>query len=187
MSPNNHVISDFYCTGSNKKINVTYKQYIKLPVLTYLLSTSMEQAVACTPDMQWARVQSLVGISFLGEVFSGFFLTCQGALGPHGPRISFGHHNHQYSFITGANDLRCWCTLKPQIYLPKTVVWSEMRKQMSGVRCRQMSGARCVKQIPGVRCVNRCLIMRCVHKHLVRDVSTDFWYQMRKWMPVSGD
>ena len=26
---------------------------------------------------------------------------------PQGPRISFGHHYHQSSFITGANDLRC--------------------------------------------------------------------------------
>ena len=34
-----------------------------------------------------------------------------------GPRISFGHHNHPYSFVTGANDLRCWRTLKPQIYI----------------------------------------------------------------------
>ena len=39
------------------------------------------------------------------------------ALGPHGPRISFGHHYHPYSFITGANDLRCWSALKHQIYI----------------------------------------------------------------------
>ena len=39
-----------------------------------------------------------------------------GSLGPQGPRISFGHHYHLYSFITGANDLRCWRALNHQIY-----------------------------------------------------------------------
>ena len=29
-----------------------------------------------------------------------------------GPRIPFGHHYHLSSFITGANDLRCWRALK---------------------------------------------------------------------------
>ena len=33
------------------------------------------QAVACAPVTQRARVRSPVGTSFLGEVFSGFFLT----------------------------------------------------------------------------------------------------------------
>ena len=53
--------------------------------------------------------------------FSGFLLTCKtnvGKLGPQGPWISFGHHyHHQSSFITGANDPRCWCALNPQIYI----------------------------------------------------------------------
>ena len=35
----------------------------------------MEQTVACAPVTQRAQVQSPVGKSFLGEVFSGFFLT----------------------------------------------------------------------------------------------------------------
>ena len=43
--------------------------------------------------MQWARVRSLVGTSFLGEVFFGVFPhlldKCQEALDPQGPRISF--------------------------------------------------------------------------------------------------
>ena len=60
-------------------------------------SNFVEQAVACAPVMQRAQVRSPVGTSFLGEI---------GALAPHGLRISFGHHNHQYSFIMGANDLR---------------------------------------------------------------------------------
>ena len=57
---------------------------------------------------------------FRGRGSSGFFLTCKTkcreALGPQGPRISFGHHYHSL-FITGANDLRCWRALKPQIYI----------------------------------------------------------------------
>ena len=58
---------------------------------------------------------------FPGWVFFGVFPhlldKCQEALGPEGPRISFGHHYHPSSFITGANDLRCWRALKPQIYI----------------------------------------------------------------------
>ena len=45
-------------------------------------------------------IRSPVGTSFLGEVF-GVFLTCkknQEALGPQGPRISFGPHNHPFIF-----------------------------------------------------------------------------------------
>ena len=44
---------------------------------TFKMSTAAEQAVACSPVAQWARVRSPVGTSFLGEVFSGFFLTCK--------------------------------------------------------------------------------------------------------------
>ena len=40
-------------------------------------STAVGQAVACVPVTQRAQVQSPVGTSFLGEVFSGFFLTCK--------------------------------------------------------------------------------------------------------------
>ena len=36
-------------------------------------STIVEQAVACAPVTQWARVRSPVGTSFLGEVFFGVF------------------------------------------------------------------------------------------------------------------
>ena len=38
-------------------------------------STAVEQVVACALVMQRARVRSSVGTKFLGEVFSGFFLT----------------------------------------------------------------------------------------------------------------
>ena len=41
------------------------------------LYTTVEQAVACTPVTQWARVRSSVRTSFLGEGFSGFFLSCK--------------------------------------------------------------------------------------------------------------
>ena len=44
---------------------------------TTLWSTAVEQVVACALVMQQAQVRSPVGTSFLGEVFSGFFLTCK--------------------------------------------------------------------------------------------------------------
>ena len=73
-----------------------------------LLSTAVGQEVSCMPVMQQARVESPVGTSFLGKVFSGFFLTCktcQEALGPpRSPNIIWPSLS---SFITGANDLRC--------------------------------------------------------------------------------
>ena len=40
-------------------------------------STAVEQVVACARITQRARVRSPVGTGFLGEVFSGFFLTCK--------------------------------------------------------------------------------------------------------------
>ena len=55
------------------------------------------------------------GWGFFG-IFPHLYDKCREALGPQGPQISFGHHYHPYSFITGANDLRCWRALKPQIY-----------------------------------------------------------------------
>ena len=60
----------------------------------------MEQAVTCAPVTQRARLRFPVGISLLGEVFSGFSLTYKinvRKLQAHMvPRISFGHHNHPY-------------------------------------------------------------------------------------------
>ena len=44
-------------------------------------STTMGQAEACAAVMQRAWVRSPVGTSFLGEVFSGFFLTCKTNVG----------------------------------------------------------------------------------------------------------
>ena len=40
------------------------------------MSSAVDQAVACAPVMQRARVRSTVVTNLLGEVFSGFFLTC---------------------------------------------------------------------------------------------------------------
>ena len=50
-------------------LNITH--YYKLE------STAVEQVVAFSLVMQRARVRSPVGTGFLGEVFSGFFLTCK--------------------------------------------------------------------------------------------------------------
>ena len=50
-------------------------------VLVHSLSSAVGQAVACAPVTQLARVRSPVGASFLGEVFSGFFLTCKTKVG----------------------------------------------------------------------------------------------------------
>ena len=44
-------------------------------------STAVGQAVACALVTQRARVRSPVGTSFLGEIFSGVFLTCKTNVG----------------------------------------------------------------------------------------------------------
>ena len=44
-------------------------------------STAAGQAVACAPVTQRARVRTSVGTRFLGDVFSGFFLTCKTNVG----------------------------------------------------------------------------------------------------------
>ena len=45
----------------------------------------MEEVVACALVTQRARVGCPVGTSFLGEVFSGFFLTCKTNVRKFGP------------------------------------------------------------------------------------------------------
>ena len=52
--------------------------------------------------------------------FSSPVRQMSGRFRPQSPRISFGHHHHQSSFITGANDLKFWSALKPQMYIRKT-------------------------------------------------------------------
>ena len=42
-----------------------------------MMSTAVEQVVACALVTQRARVRSPVGTGFLGEVLSRFFLTCK--------------------------------------------------------------------------------------------------------------
>ena len=64
-------------------------------------SPAMGQVVACAPVTQRARVRSPVGTSFLGDVFSAFFLTCKtnvGKLQAYKSRMSFSHHNHPFMF-----------------------------------------------------------------------------------------
>ena len=56
--------------------------------IQYSISTPVGQAVACAPVKQRARVRSPVGTGFVGEE----------TLGPQGPRISFGRHNHPFIF-----------------------------------------------------------------------------------------
>ena len=68
---------------------------------TNIMSAAVEHAVACAPVTQRARVRSPVGTNFLGEVFSGSFLTCKTNVRKlhKGPRISFGRHNDPFTFI----------------------------------------------------------------------------------------
>ena len=58
-------------------------------------------------------------VSFPGwGFFWGYSSTVRqmsGKLRPHPPLDIIGHHNNQKPFITGANDLRCWCTLKHKL------------------------------------------------------------------------
>ena len=52
----------------------------------------MGQAVACSPVTQRTRIRSPVWTSFLGEVFSGFFLTCKTNIGkPQAPMVPEYH------------------------------------------------------------------------------------------------
>ena len=59
-------------------------------------------------------------VSFPGwDFFCGFPSTVRQMLGklrPHSSLHIIGHHNHQKSFITDANDLWCRCALKPYIF-----------------------------------------------------------------------
>ena len=48
---------------------------------TPISSTAVGQVVACAPVTQWAQALSPFGKSFLGEVLSGFFLTCKTNVG----------------------------------------------------------------------------------------------------------
>ena len=98
-----------------KFLSRTYSRFL------YMSYTAVGQMVECAPVTQRARVRSLVGTNFLGEVFWVFSSPVRqmsGNFRPQGPRISFGHHYHQSSFIspTGANDVRSRRALKPQIY-----------------------------------------------------------------------
>ena len=51
--------------------------YKKNDAVNSVTSTAVGQTVACAPVTQRARVLSPVETSFLGEVFSEFFLTCK--------------------------------------------------------------------------------------------------------------
>ena len=78
--------------------------------IAIMKSTAVGQAASCAPVTQRARVRSPVGTGFLGEVFSGFFLTCKTNVGKlyasEVPEYHYHYHHHS-SFIKGVNDLRC--------------------------------------------------------------------------------
>ena len=59
----------------------SYDTCIQTLVLRYDVHRFVEQVVACALVTQRARVRSPVGTGFLGEVFSGFFLTCKTNVG----------------------------------------------------------------------------------------------------------
>ena len=84
-------------------------------------STAAGQAVTCAPVMQWARVRSPVGTSFLGEVFSAFsspIRQMSGSFRPlWSPNIIWLSLSSPIIIHTGANDLSCWRALKPWIYI----------------------------------------------------------------------
>ena len=56
----------------SKKFSFRSLQHLVTPIDS---STAVEKVVACALVTQRARVRSPVGTSFLGEVFSGFFLS----------------------------------------------------------------------------------------------------------------
>ena len=58
--------------------------------------------------------------SFPGWGFSSIVRQMSGKFSSHPSLDIIGHHNHQKSFITGANDLWCWLTLKFHIWSVST-------------------------------------------------------------------
>ena len=58
-------------------LKLHYKLIIIIIIITIITSTAVGQLVVCAPVTQRARVRSPVGTSFLGEFFSGLFLTCK--------------------------------------------------------------------------------------------------------------
>ena len=88
-------------------------------------STAVGQVVACMPVTQRAQVWSPVGTSFLGEVFSGFFLTCKTNIGklrpPRSPNI-------------------IWPSLSSSIIIHYGCQWPEMltRPKVSNIRILKM-------------------------------------------------
>ena len=87
------------------------------------MSTAVEQAVACGPVTKRTQVWSSVVTSFLGEVYSGFFLTCTTNVrklqAPMAPRVSFGHIITiliisallEWMWVNGVYRLSCSCCL----------------------------------------------------------------------------
>ena len=81
--------------------------------------TALEQVVACAPVTQRARVRSLVGTSFLGEVFSRFFLTYTTNIrefyAPWFPEyhlaIKIIHYGRQWPLILTCPKTQIFCTI----------------------------------------------------------------------------
>ena len=71
--------------------------------------------------------------------FRFFFLTCKTNVGKlEAPKVPEYHlaikYHYQPSLITGANDLRCWRALKPQIYI-YTMFTEEEQRSWLKIRC----------------------------------------------------
>ena len=76
------ILGEKYSVPTSSPVNsFTFIHLPKLPISPLIMSTAVDQVVACAPDTQKARVRSPIRTSFLGEVFSGFFLTCKTNVG----------------------------------------------------------------------------------------------------------
>ena len=85
---------------ARKRFLYIYFEIYSYQLVTYSLSTAVEQAVACSHVTQRPRVRFPGQVNFLVEVFSGVFSSTvrqmSGYLGHILPRVAFGHH-HQRS------------------------------------------------------------------------------------------
>ena len=103
----------FYCKICILLFTTLFGWMIQINILLCLSSTTVEQVVACALVTQRARVRSPVGTGFLGEVFSGFFLTCKTNVGKRwAPKVPEYHLAVEFiiSYSLCWDDWVCaWC------------------------------------------------------------------------------
>ena len=104
-------------------------------IITIHESTAVGQSAACAPVTQRARVRSPVGTSFMGEVFTGFFLTCKTNVGsfrpPRSPNIIWPslssiiiHYGRQWpEMLTRPNTTNIYIYIYIYIYIACGRVW----------------------------------------------------------------